>query len=567
MTARKDAPRPVRSVRPAPRRGRRLLAALAIVFLVVVGSASAASAHAQLEGSNPADGAKLASSPPKVTLTFSESVQVNLGGVRVFDADGKRVDAGNSRRDGADDVVSVGLDDGLPNGTYIVTWRVVSGDSHPVHGGFLFSVRSESQVASGLVDSLLDTSGDQVWQIVGAVLRIVAYCGLLLAGGGAVLLSLIGSEEDRRRLAPPLSVAAVVGAVAVLLGLPIQATLATGLGAGAITRPGVLSQVLEAGVGTSLLAAVVGAAILVAALRRIPGPVTWSATLVGGAMAVGSFALAGHNRATSPEWLVTVVDLAHLYAGSVWFGGLVVLGAVLARRRSDADPGGAASAVARFSSIASIALTTVAVAGFALGWFEVRAIRALTSTTYGQLLMVKVGVVALVVLAGTYNHFRLVPVVARMDHDDARWSVLRRTVRMEAVGIAVVLALTGVLVNVTPARTAAGIGTVGSFSAPLGDGSVNLTIDPNRAGVNTIHIYLLDRVGRQIDPAQTLDLQFRQAARDIGPIDRQPVKAGPGHWQYDGDVLSLSGQWQVDVVARVSEFDEERATIDLKVNP
>ena len=546
---------------------RRVLGALALVLVVLVGAAAPASAHAQLDSSSPADGAVVPTAPKVITLKFSESVTVNLGGVRVFNGKGKRVDAGNSRHAGADDTVSVGLQGTLPDGGYIVSWRVISADSHPVHGGFQFSVGTKSALSSGLVSSLSGSGGDKVWQVLAAILRIIAYIGISLAAGGAVLLALIGAEPDRRRLVPVFTIAGAVGAAAVVLGLPIQATLATGLGAGAIAQSGVLSQVLGEGVGTSLLAAVLGVAILVTALRRPAGPRTWPATLVGAALAIGSFALAGHTRITAPAWLLTTVDLAHLLAGSVWFGGLVVLVVVMNRLKSETDPRGAAAAVATFSSIASVALTIVAAAGFTLGWYEVGAARAITSTTYGRLLLVKVAVVGLIAMAGAYNHFGLVPTIETLEHDDARWATLRRTLRAEAIGLVAVLAITGVLVNVTPAKTAAGIGTVSSVTAPLGKGTVNITIDPNRAGANSVHIYLLDSIGRQVDSAQTLSLEFTQASHDIGPIDRPAVKAGPGHWQYDGDAISLAGQWEIAVVARVTEFDEERAVLDIKVNP
>jgi copper transport protein len=119
----------------------------------------------------------------------------------------------------------------------------------------------------------------------------------------------------------------------------------------------------------------------------------------------------------------------------------------------------------------------------------------------------------------------------------------------------------------TPAKTEAGIGGVTSITTPLGKGTVNLTVDPNRAGRNTIHIYLLDELGRQVDKATDMTLQFSLPSRDLGPITRTPFKAGPGHWQFEGDVLSIPGRWKITIVSRLSEFDEDQAVANLKVNP
>jgi copper transport protein len=176
-------------------------------------------------------------------------------------------------------------------------------------------------------------------------------------------------------------------------------------------------------------------------------------------------------------------------------------------------------------------------------------------------------VVGLVAAAAAYNRFRLVPAVTAAPSGADGWRRLRLTVAGEALALLIVLGLTGVLVAVTPARTEAGIGNVSSITTPLGTGTVNLTIDPNRAGPNTIHIYLLDDVGRQADVATEVELRFSLPDRGIGPIARTPIKAGPGHWQFDGDVLSIAGRWRITIVTRVSAFDEVQAVADLTVNP
>jgi len=545
---------------------RRALAALGLVLVLALVGTAPAGAHAELLTTTPGDGQTVAEPPSSVTLEFTEPVSVSLGGVRVFDSRGNRVDRGNSRTGTARQVV-VDLDDGLADGTYIVTWRVISADSHPIHGGFVFSIGSPSQLREGLLDSLLDQQGEQSWQAVAAALRGISYAGLLLAAGGWTVLAWFGLDRDRAATRGLLTAAAGIGTAAVLLALPVQAILSTGLGIGAIAEPGVLDQVLGAGVGLSVLLAVIGAALLVMAARVPVNPTTRVVTALGALLAAGSFAAAGHTRSTDPAWLATAADTAHAWAAAVWFGGVVVLALALRRRRDDPDPVDAATLVSRFSSVAGIALLVVAAAGGVLAWGEVRAVRAVTSTTYGWLLVVKTSIVALVVAAGAYNRFRLVPLVAAGRAGGDGWRHLRRTVGFEAFALLAVLGVTGVLVGVTPARTEAGIGSVTSITTELGSGTVNLTIDPNRAGANTIHIYLLDELGRQVDTAEEVELRFSQPGRDIGPITRTPTKAGPGHWQYDGDVLSIPGPWRIDIVAKVSDFDEDQAVADLTVNP
>jgi copper transport protein len=218
--------------------------------------------------------------------------------------------------------------------------------------------------------------------------------------------------------------------------------------------------------------------------------------------------------------------------------------------------------------MATVAVLAVSAAGVALGWTQVRALRALTSTTYGKLLIAKAALAVVIALIGAYNHYRLAPAVQRAaDKGRDAWRFLLRTVRIEAAGMVAVIGLTAVLVNVTPARTAAGIGTIYSETKPLGANSVNLVVDPNRAGVNAIHLYLLDPTGRPAALAQSVTLELSLDANQIGPIKRQPFVAGPGHYQLDGSDLSVSGTWTIVVRAQVSQFREDAAKFDVTVNP
>jgi copper transport protein len=142
-----------------------------------------------------------------------------------------------------------------------------------------------------------------------------------------------------------------------------------------------------------------------------------------------------------------------------------------------------------------------------------------------------------------------------------------RTVRVEALAMVVVIALTAVLVNVTPARNAAGIGTIFSKTEALGNDSVNLVVDPNRAGANSVHLYLLDSSGRPAELVQTLTLELSLPSNQLGPIRRQPFVAGPGHYQLSSSDLSIPGEWTIVVRAQVSKFEEQSAVFHVTVNP
>jgi copper transport protein len=547
----------VATIRSPHRVIRRALTAALLAAGLVLLTAAPASAHAILLASSPSDHAHLETPPTTVSLTFNEPVDAPLGAVRVIDQNRKRVDNGDVRA--VDKTVTVGLE-GIGDGCFVVSWRAISADSHPVRGAFNFSVGSADSSCSTFVDD----SSDRRFEIAGAIARFFAYGGTLLAAGGVLFLTVLHDRgDDAGALARVVRGAGIVGAGGVLATLPVQAALATGLGITAITNTSVLGDVAADGVGLAAALALAGLVAVVAAPRRR------SVALPGAAIAAVSFAFAGHTTTTDPRWLSISADVVHVLTASAWVGGVVLLTLMLRlRHRAKADPVPTGRVVDRFTTMATITVLAVTVTGVALGWSEVRALRALTSTTYGRLLMVKAALAAIVALIGAYNHYRLVPALQRATAQGrSLWRHLLRTVRIEAAGMVVVLALTAVLVNVTPARTAAGIGTIFSDTKPIGSNSVNLVVDPNRAGENSIHLYLLDASGRPAPLAQKVTLELSLPSSEIGPLDEQPFVAGPGHYQLNTSDLSVSGTWTIVVRAQVSDFREDAAKFDVTVNP
>ncbi len=537
---------------------RRVGFGLFVVLGALVVGAGPASAHAELETSDPGDGAQLDTAPETVTLEFTEPVSADLGGVRVFESGGGRVDEGDTRTEGA--VVEIDLEPDLPDGAYVVTYRIVSADGHPVQGGLVFSV-GDAEADPSLLGRFFDEGDDRVWEIAAAAFRFLAYGGVLLAAGGAVFLAFVhDGGPERVRLRRLVRRGAVIGAVGILAALPLHATLATGQGLGAILESGVLGEVLQDGVGVATLLGLVGLVVLVVGdRRRVP-------VAIGAALAAGSFALSGHTRSTEYEVLAVGAAIVHTLAAAAWFGGLVLLALTLAGRRDEPDHASSAGMVGRFSLLATVSVIAVGLAGAVLSWSEVRALSALTSTTYGWTLLAKVAVVLVVGLVGAHNRFRVVPAIQRSPAAPRAWSLLRRSVRLEALALVVAIALTAVLVNVTPARNEAGIGGIFSETVPLGDiGSVNVVVDPNQAGRNAVHLYFYDEDGRAADLTDDVTVSFSLPSSDIGPIAREPFRAGPTHFQVDGDELVTGGRWVIEVTATVSRFEAATAEVEVLV--
>jgi hypothetical protein len=90
-------------------------------------------------------------------------------------------------------------------------------------------------------------------------------------------------------------------------------------------------------------------------------------------------------------------------------------------------------------------------------------------------------------------------------------------------------------------------------------------VDPAKAGFNQIHIYTYDPSDRPTDIARTLTLQLSLPSADLGPIDREATRAGPAHFQLNGDDLAVAGTWEITIRARVDEFTEATGTVKVRI--
>jgi copper transport protein len=236
------------------------LAGAALALLLIP---SAASAHAILEASSPQRGATLRAQPRAVSLTFSETVEGNFGAVRVFDAQAKRVDDGHTNHPGgAGSKLAVGLRPGLPHGTYVATYRVISADGHPVSGGLVFSIGAPGATAAPTVAELIgDTRAGPVTQAAFGLARGLTYLATALVLGGVLfvlavwlpaLRSASGAGEEWAQASTDFLAAArrlllggaALGVLAGLAGIVLQGATAGATSAWSALHPTVLGEVL-----------------------------------------------------------------------------------------------------------------------------------------------------------------------------------------------------------------------------------------------------------------------------------------------------------------------------------
>ncbi|WP_031097725.1 MULTISPECIES: copper resistance CopC/CopD family protein [unclassified Streptomyces] len=384
---------------------------LVLLFIAVTGAllagAGPASAHAALTGSDPAQGVVADKAPTQVSLTFSEKVALNDDSLRVLDPKGKPVQTG-SPANVSGTTYAVRLKSGLGKGTYTVTYQVVSADSHPVAGAYTFSVGAPSQT---VVSGTGPAAGGGVVGGLYAFGRYVSYAGFIVLAGGAAFVLACWRRGAGVRPLQRLVVGGWLALTAATLWLLLLRGAYTGSGKFAdVFDLDLLGQVLQTKSGAALVSRLLllaAAALFVAVLfgsftRREDGEekrdLTFGLAVGGAVVAAGlatSWAMAEHASTGLQPGIAMPVDVVHLLAVAAWLGGLTAL--LTALYRAPAETPVEAAAVQRFSRVAFGSVLALVVTGVYQSWRQLGSWSAFTETRYGQLLLVKIGLVALLV--------------------------------------------------------------------------------------------------------------------------------------------------------------------------
>jgi len=506
-------------------------------------------AHAELQSTTPHAGATVAVAPTTIKLRFSEGIRLVVGGTRVLDTQAVHHESSPASASGSVLTVPVRR---LTTGTYLVVWRVVSADGHPIRGTFTFQVGTGFNAAAvatlGKMGAReLDGSLSKPSVAIGITfVRTLSFASLLVllgAAGWYVYIRASWSRANRMMI----SAALWLQEVSVLILVVLDGPYANGQGFSAITSRVLLKGTLSSSTGRALLLRGVAATLLGVWLlgrRRFPG----SRSDVGVSVVLGTLAClfvaqAGHASVERLAPLATVLDAIHVGAVGLWIGGVALVAMALRAQ------GGDLVVVQRFSALAGASVAAMVATGAFASWRQVGDVQALRTTTYGQLLMVKVALVAALVLLGG-RHRRMLAAGA------TKLSSIRRGVAVEAVAAIVVLGLTAMISTTVPARTAVSKPVTVTVTGTTT--RVDITVDPGRSGINEIHLYVFGRSGV---PMKVTDVQATISNPATGvTLELRLRNAGPGHKQALGTRLPFAGTWQIQTRVYVTDFDVEEGT-------
>ncbi len=358
------------------------------------------------------------------------------------------------------------------------------------------------------------------------VAQSLAYLGLLVACGLALFAAwaIRGTPTGRDDRLRTVGIGALgVAAVGLVIGLPAAEADANGDGpAGLVSASAWTDGIATAG-GFAALLGFAGAVVAVfahnAALRT-----------AGAVIGFGSLLITGHTRTFGPAVATLGADLVHVVAVGAWIGGLAGLVLLIGSPALH-------EVIARFSKLASALLAGVVVSGLVLGWRIVGTFDALFSTTYGTVLLIKVGLVLVAMSLAFLNR---------------RWlaSPNSSSLRGEVAILAAITAVTGVLVHLNPTPA-----VQQHTAAKTVDGvMIHASISPCRPGDNTVTLMVH---GADVPLPE---ITARTADGTIGPLNLAVREIGDG--RYTAEVkLVVEGEWTIDIGVRVSTYQEATAIL------
>jgi copper transport protein len=548
--------------------------ALSVTALAVMAGSflpAAASAHAYLMRTSPAASRVLNAPPKVVALTFDEAVEPRFAIISVTSAQGTQETTAAVARSPADPgTLVVPLRSRLPEGWYLIYWRAISVDGHPISGAFTYAIGPNPgpapqfpvpQVSATAVTPQLLIAR---WAMFLSVMVAIGLLAMRLVIARSIVRR--APETSLRALSVGFVAASVVGLVAIPLyldfalagdslrsvfdlGALVPLFRATVFGRGYVDMEVCFALFCVAGWlaiwvdrperakrSVAELAAGAGAAIAAAAVMVVPGSV-------------------GHAGQTSPRGLSIPLDALHLISGSIWIGGLVGLLILWFSVGAGRRLATLSVVVPRFSAVALVSVAVLLATGTGATIIHMPAVSALWDTGYGIAILIKIELLAAAAALASGNLLRVRPGLAdAAAHPEAGpWAIalLRRLVGGEAVIVAGAVFAAALLSSLAPPPPAFALQS--SALAQVGPGPVAATVNrggyrlrvlvaPNKAAAPDTFSLRITHRGRPVRGA-TVTLAFNHLEMEMPQQEYSLRETSPGVYSRAAPALIMVGKW------------------------
>jgi copper transport protein len=531
---------------------------------------ASASAHAYLVHTTPAASVTLNASPPVVALTFDEAVEPRFAVISVTNVDALRETAAPLRRSPSDpDTLVVPLKR-LPQGWYLVFWRAISVDGHPVQGAFTFAVGPNPGPAPQFrVPHVSQTATSTPLLFA----RFAVFLTVMTAVGMFVLRMLIARPLVPRVAGTTLralDVAFVVATLLAIAALPVYLEESSAIDS--LRSFFAFGDLLPLWRTTAfnrgyfdmwicvVLFGVAGSAAVWVDRPEQPRRTIASILALAGGLAAAAAVLsfpsaAGHAAQTSPRALSVLLDWAHLVSGSLWLGGLVGLLVLWRSLPAARRVAGLIVCVPRFSNVAFASVLILLGTGTAATVIHLPALSALWQTSYGKVILIKGALLAATMPLAAVNLLRNKPGLIAARRDSALGAkpalLLRRLVGSEAFLVAAAVFAAALLSSLAPpppafaqqssALARVGPGKVAASVRRLGY-TLKVLVDPNQAAAPNSFALELSKGGHPVRNAG-VTLAFAMLDMEMPQQEYRLVETSPGVYVRRTPALVMVGHW------------------------
>ncbi len=541
-----------------------------------------ASAHPFLLDSEPGQGQNAPAGTTQIITNYSEAVEIGFSELRVYDANGNQIDNKDTAYNGGETSLVVTTQP-LEDGVYTITSKVLSKvDGHLVQAAIVFGV-GDVKIDSSLLEG--QESSESTF-IPESIARFPGLVGQTIVLGGIIVsITIWSSQQTRfRDVFTDINEQFKIK-FSKIIGYGIIATFASNfimLGVQTWRLEASPLDVIGTTFGTTWLIRMIITIIIIglwflmekknkiSIKEQIP-------LLVASLILIATTTMMGHGASTELEapW---ILDYAHNLLSSIWIGGVIFFAFVALPTITKTDNSTkekiVLSLIPRFSGLFIIAIGILIITGPTLLWFLDDNVTSLTDSTYGKLILIKIGIAAAMIAFGGFNQIKFL----KNTHDFEKLDISKRiskSLKFEAgLGI-VLLAVVALLVNSSlPAgeiQSADALqGTFGYESTLFSENAkFDVKVLPAGIGSNTISVIVSSYDNKPLDDISGMKIKVSNPQKNISPIETEITEnIQDSITKYSGDAtFGFAGNWQIELEAQRANNSNENAIFNLQIKP
>lgn len=478
-------------------------------------------------------------------IKFDESIQPAFNSIKVFDSEGNRVDKKNGRIDPKQpSILTSGLKNGLPDGSYRIKWKVISSDGHPVEGVIPFQIGDEgpNSATSNKVTKGYKPKADLIVIRWLQYFSNACYVGLIFFYMMVMPYKLREIESVEKKFRRLINASLTLLFFSLLLSLPLQASIESGFPWSEVfSFPLIENVLMNTSYGHSwiiqiaLLITLVLLTSFMGMAESTKRIILWACFILGSAL-LWTKSMTSHAASQSNQFLPIAMDFLHLFGASIWIGSLIGFIGFLSLRKNTDFKQDYLRMIKNFSKWGLIIVLLLTCTGIYSSLLYIPNLSALVQTTYGQVLIGKVSLFVLMVVLAGVNFLKGKRGTAKG---------LGTPIKGELLTGLIILILSVVLTNLPTAMQ-----SPGPFKETniVNEGKqITLAATPNIIGTNLFEVTLKDKAGQPIKDIEQLHLTFTMLEMDMGKETVNLAKTAEGKYGVKGLHFTMAGKWNVHV--------------------